>query len=114
MHDIVRLIIDAQEGLPIWPPEYARALGQDLNELEELAGVAEDTALISPDSEELQRYMRASLVVITVLIRVSLDPAKALICFRRLPVGELEDQTPEMLVSSGRTIDLLLRLQGAL
>lgn len=112
MHDIVRLILDAQQGLPIWPPEYAHALEQNLNELEERAGVAEDTALLDPDSEDLQRYMRASLLVIAVLIRVSLDPSKALIYFKHLPVGELEDQTPEMLVSSGRTIDLLLRLQA--
>jgi hypothetical protein len=112
MHEIVRLIFDAQEGRHIWPPEYAHVLGQDLEELERRAGVAADTALLEPDCEALQRYMRASLLVIKVLIRVSLDPEKALLYFKRLPVGELEDQTPEMLVSSGRTIDLLLRLDS--
>lgn len=112
MHEIVKLISDAQAGRFIWPPYFAHVMEQDLDELEERAGVAAETALVDPDAEELQLYIRASLLVITALIRVSLDPGRALFYYRHLPVGEFEDQTPEMLVSAGRTVDLLLRLQA--
>jgi hypothetical protein len=112
MHEIVRLIADAKEGRFLSPEDFARAMEQELWELERNARVIPDTALLNPADEDLQHYMRASLLVITALIRVSLDPTVALRYFRYLPVGELADKTPEMLVAHGQTVDLLLRLEA--
>lgn len=112
MHEIVKLIVDAQKGDPISPIRFAHALEQPVSELEKNAGVDPNTARLNPNAETLQRHMRASLLVISTLIRETLEPNSALYRFKYLPVEALSYKTPEMLVSNGQTIDLLLRLEN--
>jgi hypothetical protein len=112
MHEIVKLILDAQAGQLISPARFAQALEEPLSELERNAGVDPNTARFNPNAETLQLHMRASLLVIAVLIRLTLEPSTALFRFRYFPMDELSYKTPEMLVSDGLTIDLLLRLEA--
>ena len=110
MHGIIRLIFDAQNGDAISPRQFAEALELDLGELERCAGVESKTALLNPESETLQDYMRASLLVILTIAKETLDPEKAMFYFKYLPVDELAYKTPQMLVSEGRAIEVLLHM----
>jgi hypothetical protein len=112
MHEIVKLIVDAQRGDFISPTRFAQALEEPLSELEKNAGVDANTARLNPHAETLQLYMRASLLVISALIRLTLEPTTALFRFKYYPLDEFSYQTPEMIVANGQTIDLLLRLDG--
>jgi hypothetical protein len=112
MHEIVKLIFAAQSGEHISPIRFAQALEEPLSELEKNAGVDPNTARFNPNAETLQLHMRASLLVISALLRLTLDPPTALMRFKYLPLDEFSYLTPQMLVTNGQTIDLLLRLEG--
>ena len=109
MHELVKLIVDAQAGDPISPAAFASVLELDLRELEKCAGVEKDTATLNPESETLQRYLRASLLVIMAIARETFDPNTAVFRFKYLPLGEFSHKTPQTLVSEGRAVDFLLR-----
>src|SRR5688572_19976221 len=110
MHEIVRLIVDAQQGNPISPDRFAHALELELADLEKCAGVEPKTARLNPESEVLQEYLRASLLVILTLAKETLDPDRAMFYFKYLPIEEMSCKTPQTLVTEGRAVDVLLRM----
>ena len=110
MHDVRALISQARDLASISPTEFARALEVDLRELERSAGVEHGTARWFPQSAAIQGYMRASLLVIDVMIGVVQDSSTAVFHFKHLPLEDFEYKTPQMVVSEGRVVDMLLRL----
>jgi hypothetical protein len=109
MHEIVRLIVDAQHGNEISPDRFAKALELELRELEMCAGVGHQTARLNPNCEPLQEFMRASLLVILTLAKETLDPDRAMFFFKYLPIENMSYKTPQTLVTEGRAVDFLLR-----
>jgi len=110
MHEIVRLITDAQQGNAISPDRFAKALELELRELEKCAGVEHQTARLNPESEVLQEYLRASLLVILTLAKETLDPDRAMFYFKYLPIEGMAYKTPQTLVTEGRAVDFLLHM----
>jgi hypothetical protein len=108
MHEIVRLITEAQQGNDISPDRFAKALELDLRELEDYAGVDHHTGRLDPKCESLQEYMRASLLVILTLAKETLDPDRAMFFFKYMPIEGMSHKTPQRLVTEGRAVDVLL------
>lgn len=103
------MIVDAKAGDPISPTDYAAMLELDLRELEKCAGVDKYTASLNPESETLQKHLRASLLVIMAIARETFDPNTAVFRYKYLPIEEFSHKTPQTLVSEGRAVDFLLR-----
>lgn len=110
MHEIVKLIFDAQQGNDISPERFAKALELELRDLETCAGVDRQTARLNPNCQALQEYMRASLLVILTLAKETLDPDRAMFYFKYLPIEGMSHKTPHMLVTEGRALEVLLHM----
>jgi hypothetical protein len=110
MPDVRTLISQARDLASISPAEFARALEVDLGELERNARVEPGTARWFPQSAAIQGYMRASLLVIDAMLGVIENSTSAVFYFKHMPCEEFEYKTPQMVVSEGRVVDMLLRL----
>lgn len=110
MHDVRKLISQARDLASIPPAEFAKVLEVDLRELERSAQVEPGTARWFPQSEAIQSYMRASLLVIDAFLEAAEDSSKAVFYFKYFPCEEFGYKTPQMLVGEGRVVEVLLRI----
>ncbi|MBB3192571.1 DUF2384 domain-containing protein [Halomonas cerina] len=100
-------------GKPIIDPRlFARALGMDLQALAADAHVHRVTVSRAQGSEKLQGFLREALQVLSAAAVINGDFRHALFWFRNEPISAFDYQTPERLVSEGRTQDLMRYIQA--
>jgi uncharacterized protein (DUF2384 family) len=102
-----------QEGdLPfISPMRFADKLRLEKQRLAQLAHVHRNTLTRMPQSAQLQKFLRDSVRVLAAASQVSGSANAATFWFRNQPIAEFNYQTPDTLVSDGRTDDLLRYLE---
>ena len=89
------------------PRRYVSELQTDLQTLADHAGVHRNTLTRSPESSDVQEYLRASLRVIRAATDVSGDVDKAIYWYLNEPLPPFEYRSAEFLVSKGRTDDVI-------
>jgi hypothetical protein len=89
------------------PDRFITALNMDFISLAQQAHVHRNTLSRAPASPAVQKFMRDVLRVVKAMYDVSGDVRKTLFWYRNEPLSVFEYKTPEMLVSMGRTDDVI-------
>ena len=89
------------------PKRFSQALHIDLQTLAAQAKVHRNTLTRSPGAREVQDFMRSALRVLKAATDVSGDVDRALFWYRNEPLSEFGYKSAELLVSDGRTEDVL-------
>jgi hypothetical protein len=100
-------------GEPIINPRlFASALGMDIQTLAARAQVHRTTIARAQGAEKLQAFLRDAIRVLGAAADINGNLPDALFWFRNEPISLFDYQTPEQLVSAGRTDDLLRYVQS--
>lgn len=101
------------EGEPVISPRlFASALRMDIQTLASRAHVHRSTITRGQGAEKLQSFLRDAIRVLGVAADINGNLPDALFWFRNEPIPPFDYQTPEQLVSAGRTDDLVRYVQS--
>jgi hypothetical protein len=96
----------------ISPRRYSRVLRQDMQAIATQAHVHRNTLSRAPESASVQGFLREALRVIRAAADISGSVEKGIFWFKNEPLSVFDYKTPQMLVSEGRTEDLLRYVQS--
>lgn len=94
-------------GAALSPTRFCEVINMDPQTLAAQAHVHRSTLNHAPESESVQRFLRAALRVIRAATDLSGDVERALFWYRNEPLQPFGYKTAERLVSEGRTDDLV-------
>lgn len=101
------------DGVHISPSRFAEALKLAQGELATLARVHHNTPRHFPHSLQLQKYLRDAVRVLSAASNFAEDDfLRAVYWFRNDPIQPLEYKTAEVLVSEGRTEQVLMYIDS--
>src|SRR5262245_45190151 len=79
----------------ISPQRFIEEFSMEVQDLAARAGVHRNTLRVSPDANDLQRFMRASLKVVEAAIALNNDPQASLYWYRNQPLRPFGQRTAE-------------------
>ena len=104
----VEFLKDPDTAAPVLSPKrFSQAMHIDLQTLAEQAHVHRNTISRAPGSRGVQDFLREALRVIKAATDLNGDLNKALFWYRTEPLAVFGYKTAELLVSEGRTDDIL-------
>ena len=104
----IAFLKDPDEPAPVLSPKrFSQAMHIDLQTLAKQAHVHRNTISRAPGSRGIQDFLREALRVIKAATDLNGDLNTALFWYRNEPLSVFGYNTPEHLVSEGRTDDLL-------
>lgn len=89
------------------PERFTTLMNMDVKELASQAHVHRNTVTRAPESENLQRFIREAVRVVRAAVDIVGDVDQAIFWYRNEPLPVFKYRTAEVLVSEGRTEDVL-------
>lgn len=89
------------------PVRFTALMNMDIKELATQAHVHRNTVTRAPESEGLQRFIREAIRVVRAAADSAGDIDKAIFWYRNEPLPVFKYKTAEVLVSEGRTEEIL-------
>lgn len=97
-----------EPGKPwISPALFAKRMNWEQQQLATLAHVHRNTVSRMPSSPGLQKYLKDAIRVLAATADLSGDTDRALFWFQNHPIPAFDYQTADILVSQGRTNDVI-------